>query len=117
MPLTRLCIKNFKSIKSCDISFSELNVLIGENGTGKTNMYLVEQFGPEKFISEANKLPLKHRNLRTYPFKTIFQFVQYMCGYRSFLISMIDSHNSLTQFQKELQRLIRRLEAQITLFT
>ena len=38
MPLTRLCIKNFKSIKSCDISFSELNVLIGENGTGKTNI-------------------------------------------------------------------------------
>ena len=83
----------------------------------KENYYLVEQFGPEKFISEANKLPLKHRNLRTYPFKTIFQFLQYMCGYRSFLISMIDSHNSLTQFQKELQRLIRRLEAQITLFT
>ena len=38
MPLTRLIIKNFKSIKSCDISLSELNVLIGENGTGKTNL-------------------------------------------------------------------------------
>lgn len=38
MPLTRLIIKNFKSIKDCDISLSELNVLIGENGTGKTNL-------------------------------------------------------------------------------
>lgn len=38
MPLTRLIIKNFKSIKHCDISLSELNVLIGENGTGKTNL-------------------------------------------------------------------------------
>lgn len=38
MPLTRLIIKNFKSIKNCDISLSELNVLIGENGTGKTNL-------------------------------------------------------------------------------
>ncbi len=38
MPLARLEIKNFKSIKECDISFSELNVFIGENGTGKTNL-------------------------------------------------------------------------------
>lgn len=38
MPFTRLIIKNFKSIKNCDISLSELNVIIGENGTGKTNL-------------------------------------------------------------------------------
>ena len=38
MPLTRLIIKNYKSIKDCDISLSDLNVLIGENGTGKTNL-------------------------------------------------------------------------------
>lgn len=38
MPLTRITIKNFKSIKYCDITLSELNVLIGENGTGKTNL-------------------------------------------------------------------------------
>lgn len=38
VPLTRLIIRNFKSIKDCDISLSELNVLIGENGTGKTNL-------------------------------------------------------------------------------
>lgn len=38
MPLTRLIIKNFKSIKSCDISFSQINMLIGENGAGKSNI-------------------------------------------------------------------------------
>lgn len=38
MPLTQLTIKNFKSIKNCDITLSELNLLIGENGTGKTNI-------------------------------------------------------------------------------
>ncbi len=38
MSLSRLIIKNFKSIKSCDISLSSLNLLIGENGTGKTNI-------------------------------------------------------------------------------
>ncbi len=38
MPLTRVKIENFKSIKHCDISLSALNVFIGENGTGKTNI-------------------------------------------------------------------------------
>ena len=38
MPLARVKIENFKSIKRCEISLSELNVLIGENGTGKTNI-------------------------------------------------------------------------------
>jgi AAA15 family ATPase/GTPase len=38
MPLTRLIIKNYKSIKNCDISLEKLNVLIGENGSGKTTI-------------------------------------------------------------------------------
>ena len=38
MPLSRVIIKNYKSIKHCDVTLSELNVLIGENGTGKTNL-------------------------------------------------------------------------------
>lgn len=80
----------------------------------KENYHLIDQFSPEKFILEANKLPLKYRNLNVYPFRTIFQFVQYMCGYRAFLISMTDNNYVLTPFQKELQRLIRRIEVQIT---
>ena len=38
MPLTKVIIENFKSIKKCDINIKELNVLIGENGSGKTNI-------------------------------------------------------------------------------
>lgn len=38
MPLTRIKIENFKSIMYCDASLSGLNVLLGENGTGKTNI-------------------------------------------------------------------------------
>ena len=38
MPLIRVKIENFKSIKHCDISLSELNVFLGENGTGKTSI-------------------------------------------------------------------------------
>lgn len=38
MSLRRIKIENFKSIKYCDISINELNMLIGANGSGKTNI-------------------------------------------------------------------------------
>ena len=38
MPLIRVAIENYKSIKRCDMSLTELSVLIGENGTGKTSI-------------------------------------------------------------------------------
>ncbi len=38
MALKYLKIENFKSIKKCKLSLSELNILIGENGTGKTTI-------------------------------------------------------------------------------
>lgn len=67
------------------------------------------------FLAAANVLPLKHRDLTRYPFTTVFQFVQYLCGYRSFLISMADNSSS-SAFQKDLQRLIRRTEQAINKF-
>lgn len=79
----------------------------------RENHCLIDQFGLEKFITEVNKLSLKYRNLSIYPFETVFQLVQYMCGYRAFLISMTDICYAFTPFQKELQRLIRRIEAEI----
>lgn len=83
----------------------------------KENHHLIARVGPEEFILNANKLPLKYRNLNVYPFRTVFQFVQYMCGYRAFLISMTNNDYALTPFQKELQRLIHRIETQITQLT
>ena len=38
MAIKRVIIKNYKSIEKCDISLSDINVLIGENGSGKTNI-------------------------------------------------------------------------------
>ena len=75
----------------------------------------IRSIGLDEFLSKANKLPLKHRNLKEYPFKSIFQFSQYLCGYRAYLISMVDTNCLQTSFQKELQRLIRKIEAQILL--
>lgn len=38
MPLSRVKIENYKSIGMCDLSINDLNLLIGENGSGKTNI-------------------------------------------------------------------------------
>ena len=35
--LSRMTISGYKSIKTCDISFGKINVLIGSNGAGKSN--------------------------------------------------------------------------------
>lgn len=38
MSISKIEITNFKSIKHCCLSLSDINLLIGENGTGKTNV-------------------------------------------------------------------------------
>lgn len=74
--------------------------------------YTMAKNDKERFVDEVNKLKLKHRDLSTYPYSTIFQFVQYLCGYRAFLISFI-SKDEKTKFQKELQKLINKIEKNI----
>ncbi|WP_187770564.1 retron Eco8 family effector endonuclease [Bacillus mycoides] len=38
MPISRVELKNCKSIKNIQIPFNQINCLLGENGTGKTNI-------------------------------------------------------------------------------
>ena len=38
MSITRIQIDNFRSIKHCVLNFDNINLLIGENGTGKSNI-------------------------------------------------------------------------------
>ena len=80
----------------------------------RENHDLIRKGEAEKFIQEINKLVLRHRSLKEYPFGTVFQFSQYLCGYRSFLISMLDQNRESVSFQKELRRLIRRIEREIS---
>lgn len=80
------------------------------------NYNLLKTSGSTNFLQQLNKLPMRHRNLNYYPFKTIFQFVQYLCGYRAFLISLVETNYADPNFQKELQRLIYKIETQIVLY-
>jgi predicted ATP-dependent endonuclease of OLD family len=38
MSISRVQIENYRSIKKCSLSLSDINILIGENGSGKTNV-------------------------------------------------------------------------------
>lgn len=72
--------------------------------------------GPDAFLDTINSLSLYHRDLSEYPFTSLFLLLQYLCGYRAFLISWIDP-NSQTTFQKELKHLIARIEKVIKEFS
>ena len=78
----------------------------------KDNYHVYETSGAERFLALANTLRLKHRDLTAYPFTSVFQMNQYLCGYRAFLLSFIDTNNRSAPFQKQLLRLIARIERQ-----
>lgn len=49
--LSRLVLSGYKSIAQCDITLGSLNILIGANGAGKSNL-----IGFFKLISNCNQL-------------------------------------------------------------
>ncbi|HEX4613971.1 MAG TPA: AAA family ATPase [Urbifossiella sp.] len=63
-PLKRLQLRGFKSIKSMDLEFHAMNVLIGANGAGKSNLVsffklLNEMMGGrlQQFIGQSGRAP------------------------------------------------------------
>ena len=80
----------------------------------ENNYLILNSLGKDAFLTKANQLKLKYRDLQQYPYQSVFQLSQYLCGYRAFLISLIDPYFSETPFQKSLCQLIRRIEKQVT---
>lgn len=39
MKISKVHIENFRSIESCDVHFSDFNIIVGQNNTGKTNFF------------------------------------------------------------------------------
>ena len=57
--LTRVRIKNYKSIKACDVELGSLTFLVGPNGSGKSNFLDALRFvadalrdSPEKALND-----------------------------------------------------------------
>lgn len=61
MNISEICIVKFRSIKKCQIHFSKINALVGENNSGKTailraiNCLFNYQFEEEQFINHAHQ--------------------------------------------------------------
>ncbi|MEM0215799.1 MAG: AAA family ATPase, partial [Archaeoglobaceae archaeon] len=54
LKLKEIHVKNFKSLKDCKIELGNLNVLVGKNGSGKTNF--VDLFVLLKKIYDSREL-------------------------------------------------------------
>ena len=67
------------------------------------------QSDPNSYVQALNQLNLEHRGLSVYPFKSVYQFYQFLCGYRSYLISFL-KYDIESQFRKKLCKLLDKLE-------
>lgn len=76
----------------------------------KTNYPIIKASGTDSFLSNLNKLDLKYRNLGTHSFTNIFKVIQYMNGNRAFLISFINNDYENCGSQKEIRKLINKIE-------
>src|ERR1700730_2043184 len=52
--ITRLQVRNFKSLREIDLSLGPINVLVGPNMSGKSNILDVFRFVYQVFFPEAN---------------------------------------------------------------
>jgi len=53
--LTRVVLKNFKSIEACDVDLHSLTFLVGANGAGKSNF-----LDAPRFVADALRTSLDH---------------------------------------------------------
>ena len=80
--------------------------------TFSRNNYPLAEKNPSDFLLLANSINLKYRDLSAAPFKTVFQFEQFLIGYRSYLISFL-KYDIDPAFRKKSEKLIQRIEKQI----
>lgn len=55
MGIEKIEIENYKSIKKCNITFKQLNLIIGENGSGKTNVISAIKYFYDSLIGIQNE--------------------------------------------------------------
>ncbi len=83
--------------------------------TTKTKKYAINQLVLKKdYLTEINNLNIKEKNGTKKEFKSNIQLINYLCGYRSFIISVIKSNNSknrnLSNKVKQIEKLVKKLE-------
>ncbi len=53
--VTRIALRNYKSIAACDVQLAPLSFLVGPNGSGKSNF-----LHALRFVAEALRFSLDH---------------------------------------------------------
>lgn len=115
MGIENIEIENYKSIKKCKLNLKQLNVLIGENGCGKTNIISAIKYFYSNLISENddNEIFDKNNSFNN----TVKIKIQYDCKELRKIISNKIKNESMSKYtgeKKEKQNLeyyekIRRL--------
>ena len=60
MSIARVEIHHYKSIRHCDLAFRDINLLIGENGTGKSNLLDAVRYFHDSLLEERDDRECYH---------------------------------------------------------
>lgn len=71
----------------------------------------------DKCLLGINNLRFKHYDIEKYPFKSYYRVIQFLCGYRSFIISWIDDCIPNIANQKKLRKLVNEIEKAINILS
>lgn len=66
MKISNIKIHNFRSIKDAEITVSEFNIFVGQNNSGKTNMFEALEFFFNGYKGQIEDLIYKRKNVEMY---------------------------------------------------
>lgn len=92
--INKIVVKNFKSIKEADIELSNLNVLTGVNGMGKSSLIQVLLLLKQSLNIDAGKLDLNKTNLNAFASLGKGRDVYYQFGENNLIEFLITTDNN-----------------------
>lgn len=113
----KICLGGFVVQDDIHLSRAKLNNInkliyfFRENKNFNSNKYSIDRqvLTNANWLQEVNKLQLKiNGNIKT--FDTVTQLLDYLCGYRAFLISILKNNNSYTSHTVILSKKVKNIE-------
>ncbi len=107
MGIEKIKIENYKSIKKCYLNLKQLNVLIGENGCGKTNVISAIKYFYNNLISENNDEEIFDKNNQFS--NTVKIGIVYNCKeLKKIIIKKMKAINANEDYYKKIYKLITK---------
>jgi predicted ATPase len=100
--ITRVVLKNYKSIAACDVELGPLMFLVGPNGSGKSNFLDALRFVADALSTSLDHairvrggvreiLCRSHRRTREFGIRLDFRLGEHAAGYYAFLIRVLNN--------------------------